>query len=152
MIDGTKMSVLCKCLSCGNEFNKRISEHLDRGCNFCSGGNDISEGELNIREYLNSKSYDFEEEYSFDDLKVKRKLRYDFAIKSLGIIVALIGYDGSQHFEPVESWGGEEELARNILHDEIKSDYARVNGIKLIRVKYTEKNIFGFLDEALQGR
>lgn len=151
IVDGAKSEVLCKCLKCGNEFSKMISTHLDRGCGFCSSANELSAGELKVREYLNSNLYNFKEEYTFDDLRVKRNLRYDFAIIESNAPRVLIEFDGRQHFEPVESWGGEKELLRNIEHDKLKDEYAKNSGIRLIRVKYTEKDIFGFLDKALQG-
>ena len=47
-----------------------------------------------------------------------------------------IEYDGQQHFEPNEYFGGQKHF--NILkrHDNIKDEYCQDNKIKLVRIPY----------------
>jgi hypothetical protein len=49
-----------------------------------------------------------------------------------------IEYDGIQHFESVEYWGGQSALENQQLRDQIKTDFCFNNNIKLIRIRYNE--------------
>lgn len=49
-----------------------------------------------------------------------------------------IEFDGIQHFEPVEYFGGEKTFLRTIECDKIKNEYCSKNNIRLIRIKYDE--------------
>ena len=59
-----------------------------------------SKGEEKIAKILKANRIPFKQEVSFKDLKSLRGnlLRFDFAIFSKGKIVALIEFDGEQHF------------------------------------------------------
>ena len=72
--------------------------------------------------------------FAFDDCKKKRTLPFDFYIPLLNL---LIEYDGAQHFESPEIFGGEEGLQERQENDKIKNDYCSKNGIKLVRIPYT---------------
>ena len=63
------------------------------------------------------------------------QLSYDIYV--CGIDVA-IEYQGKQHFEPVEYFGGEENFQRTQARDKIKRDLSEKNGVKLIYVNYWE--------------
>lgn len=60
-------------------------------------------------------------------------------------------YDGAQHFEPVEIWGGEETFVEIQRRDKEKNMLCKKQGITLIRIPYTErlslKNIKGILEK-----
>lgn len=47
-------------------------------------------------------------------------------------------YQGQQHFHPIEAWGGEEALDRQIARDKKKVMICNQRGVKLIAVDYTE--------------
>lgn len=64
-------------------------------------------------------------------------LSYDFAVYKNGELYALIECQGQQHYIPVEMFGGEEQFAKQQLHDEIKREYAKKLNVKLIEVPYT---------------
>jgi hypothetical protein len=49
----------------------------------------------------------------------------------------LIEYDGEQHFNSINYWGGDEKLKKIQIYDTIKNEYAKRNNIKLIRIPYT---------------
>lgn len=48
-------------------------------------------------------------------------------------------YQGIQHYEPLDHWGGEEALERNQERDAEKSRRCATHGTPLVEVKYTEK-------------
>lgn len=90
----------------------------------------------------------FESEKTFKDLKLKGKLRFDFYISKLNLIIE---FDGKQHFEPVRFRGISEELALEKFHhtkktDEIKNQYCIDNNINIIRISYFD-NIYDKLKE-----
>ena len=49
--------------------------------------------------------------------------------------------DGAQHFKPVKYWGGEKTFLEIQERDALKNEYCKNNGIKLVRIPYTLKNI-----------
>ena len=56
-------------------------------------------------------------------------------IKNIGI-----EYQGKQHYEPVEFFGGEEQFLLNQKRDNIKREYCDKNNIPLLELKYTLSN------------
>ena len=50
--------------------------------------------------------------------------------------MALLEYDGQQHYESIEYFGGEEAFEKNQIRDEIKNNYCKEHNIKLVRLKY----------------
>jgi len=62
-------------------------------------------------------------------------MEYDIYIKELSIGVE---YQGIQHFEPVEIWGGEKAFAKQKARDEIKLKLSKENNIGLIYFNYDE--------------
>jgi len=72
-----------------------------------------------------------------------RNLSYDFGIIQNDNYSVLIECQGIQHYKPVELFGGEKQFEIQQLHDELKREYAKNHGIKLIEIKYdcTEQQI-----------
>ena len=50
----------------------------------------------------------------------------------------LIEYDGEHHFDPVPHFGGIETFNQVKKHDNIKTSFAKNNGIRILRIPYTE--------------
>ena len=131
----------CIC-ECGNE---KIAEgyHLRRGMVSSCGCLSMSRYELYVLQYFEEKNYenteDFESQKRFDDLRGydNGKLSYDFAFYKNGKLCALIECQGQQHFKPVGIFGGEEQFAKQQLHDEIKREYAKKIGVQLIEIPFT---------------
>ena len=48
----------------------------------------------------------------------------------------LIEFDGEQHFQPIEHWGGERSFLEIQKRDKIKTDFCKSKSITLIRIKY----------------
>ncbi len=105
--------------------------HSLNGCKKCS----ISKGELLISNFLDNENIKYNQEYCFNNCKNKKQLPFDFYIKELN---TCIEFDGEQHFNSVEYFGGEKKLKYIQRNDEIKNTFCKNNDIKLIRIPYTE--------------
>lgn len=96
-----------------------------------------SVGERIINSYISGLGYQIEKQKTFDDLKYKRKLRFDSCIM-IDNKILLVEYDGPQHFMPVDYFGGEEELKETRIRDQIKNEYCKKNEIPLLRISYKQ--------------
>jgi len=113
-------------------FEQTPSAHLrGHGCSKCC----CSRGETLISYFLNKKNINFIREKKFDECKDKNKLPFDFYLPDYNMCIE---YDGIQHFESIEYWGGEEKLKWTQNHDKIKKLFCKKNNIELIRIKYNE--------------
>lgn len=134
----------CKC-DCGNE---KLADgyYLKKGMIVSCGCLKQSKYEMFVLQYFEEKGYespfDFEYQKRFDDLRgySDGMLSYDFSVNKDGKIYALIECQGQQHYKPVEMFGGEEQFAKQQLHDEIKRDYAKKLNVPLIEIPYTVIN------------
>lgn len=63
------------------------------------------------------------------------QMSYDVFIASLNIAIE---YQGKQHFEPVEFFGGEEGYKKTVERDILKKQLSDMNGIKLVYINYWE--------------
>jgi len=101
----------------------------------------VSKGEERINKYLIKNNFKFEREYSFPDCKLRKPLKFDFAVfNNNNSLKCLIEFDGKQHFESVDYFGGEDKLFRSQVRDDIKTNYCLKNNIRLIRIPYTKEN------------
>lgn len=103
-------------------------------CPYCNS----SKGELIISKILNKLSIPYEPQKIFEGLRDTQPLSYDFYVPSQSI---LIEYQGIQHYEPVDHFGGRERFNLQQKHDKIKADYAKNHGYNLITVPYTEDTL-----------
>lgn len=85
---------------------------------------------------LINNEINFEQQKIFDGCKDKRKLSFDFYLPEYNICIE---YDGIQHYESIEYWGGHKNFNYIKKHDQIKTDFCENNNIKLIRIKYNRK-------------
>ena len=105
-----------------------------------------SKYEVYVLQYFNEKEYissvDYECQKRFDELTGYGggKLSYDFAVYKRGELYAFIECQGQQHYMPVGVFGGEEQFAKQQLHDEIKREYADKLNVRLIEIPYTIKS------------
>lgn len=125
----TKLKVKHK--TCGNVYEVTPTHFLiGTRCPYCN----ISKGELILNKLLDTLNINYETQKTFKDLKDKTYLSYDFYIPSQSI---LIEYQGLQHYEPIDYFGGETKFKNQQKHDQMKFDYAREHGYNLILVPYT---------------
>jgi hypothetical protein len=129
-------------------FEQSPADHLSGGC--CPKCK-RSKGELAVIKYLDAHHIDYIREKKFDDCKNKFHLRFDFYLFKYNILVE---YDGRQHTMPIRFYGVSSEQAKInfdkiLLNDAIKTNYAKKNNIKLLRISHEIKNIEEFLKNNL---
>lgn len=120
---------------CGNVYEVTPDDFL-RGyrCPYCNS----PKGETIITKLLDTFNIDYEYQKTFPDLKDKTCLSYDFYIPSQSI---LIEYQGIQHYQPIDHFGGEATFKIQQKHDQMKLDYAKEHEYNLIAVPYTEDSL-----------
>lgn len=128
---------------CGDSFNTRPDKFLDGAvCKVCRE----SKGEQKIRHWLQKLDVTFESQKVFMDCVYKKHLRFDFYVDN----AILIEFDGKQHHEVVEYFGGDDVFRETQRRDAIKTQYCADNGIPLIRIPYWDfDNIDAILTEKL---
>ena len=130
----TTIPIICKIHGL---FYQKVFDHLaGSGCQKCSE----SHGERKIRLWLEENNINYIKEYSFPDLiseDTKKSLRFDFYLPELNTVIE---FDGLQHFEPVELFGGEEAYNKLKKNDNLKNNFCNKNNIKLIRINYKQEN------------
>ena len=125
----------CECPLCGNSFYE-LPAKVNNGHTTSCGCRIQSFGENYVKTILESMNIEFQPQYTFDDCKNVYVLRFDFGIIHNGKLLGLIEYDGKQHFEPVEFFGGEEGFKKIQKRDEIKNTYCQTHDIPLLRLPY----------------
>ena len=95
-----------------------------------------SRGERLIENYLKKIHCDYRTQYVDLRCRDKRALPFDFAIFSDSALFGLIEFDGIQHFEPVDKFGGFEGFEKTQYHDKLKTSFCNNNNIPLLRIPY----------------
>lgn len=123
---------------CGHEYNVRPDKFLAGvRCPNCSS----SKGEHFVAKLLKKLGLLFDSEVSLPECKNVKPLRFDFGVKDeKGNLVFLIEYDGVQHFQENEYFGGRTGYIRRLKNDRIKSNFAKDKGIPLLRIRYDQKS------------
>jgi transposase len=107
-----------------------------------------SRGEAKIFDFLKKNKLNFMKEYKINGCENKKCLPFDFAVfDNNSNIIALIEYDGEQHYKPIKYFGGIENYKRIKENDKIKDRFCKDNGIKLIRIPYWD---YDSLEEKLE--
>lgn len=120
---GLDHSILMKHEDCGFIF-KCSARHVS--CPKCKGSN----GEKQIRHWLKMNNFIFVEQYS---VNIKNHLlRFDFYLPDYDIFIE---FQGRQHYEPVDFFGGEIAFQKQKEYDNLKRKWAKN---KLIEIKYTD--------------
>jgi len=134
--DGYENKVFIVCKKHG-EFKQSPHAHLNgSGCPVCKE----SRGEKKVSEILLKNNVLFEREVTFDDLKDKSNLFFDFYLPKHKLFIE---YHGIQHFKSVDFFGGKNGFIKTRKHDIIKYNYAINNGYKMLwiintPIKYLE--------------
>lgn len=127
-----------KCLntSCNNVFETKFAYLLyaSTSCPNCvSRSNGYSKGEAKIYKYLTAYNTKFIQEYRFENCRSVYALPFDFYLPENNMVIE---YNGKQHYDAVEYFGGKQKLKQQQKHDQIKRDYCIKNNIKLIEIPY----------------
>lgn len=143
----THTHVGLRCLSCDFLFYSTPNSVIRvSGCPSCQE----SKGERTIRKYLLDNNISFQAQKKFKGCKLERELLFDFYVEDLNLIIE---YDGKQHYEPIEFFGGEEAFVKQQKRDKIKNEYAKNNNIIMFRIPYTieKEDINKHLDKFIKG-
>ncbi len=121
-------------------FRQSPHSHLQgSGCPKCN----TSKGELKIINWLDKERIEYIHQKTFADCKGKTKwrLKFDFFLPKKNI---LIEFDGTQHFQAGVHFGNyiftQKDFDALQKRDQVKNDYAKNNGYKLVRIPYTKMN------------
>lgn len=141
--ENSKEKVIITCPNHG-DFLKTPLQHLQgNGCPDCIE----SIGLKKISKYLSKNNINFEIKKKFHDCRNIFELPFDFYIPSLR---TCIDFDGIQHFQPIEHFGGLEAYEKLKINDGIKNEYCEEHFINLIRIKYDQVNkIFDILSRLI---
>jgi Zn finger protein HypA/HybF involved in hydrogenase expression len=128
----TKVNIICPE---HGVFKKRPNNHIrnisSEGCPKCK----ISNGEKEIMKYLEERNIEYIFEKKFEDCVYKKRLRFDFYLPKYN---TCIEYNGIQHYEPVEIFGGVKALENNKIRDVIKNKYCEENNIALLIIAHDQ--------------
>ena len=143
---------LCKC-DCGT-IKSIQGAHLRSGHTISCGCYKQSKGEDKILKLLRETEFSFSTQYIFKDLcgTGGGLLRFDFAIfNKNNELLCLIEYQGKQHYNSVNCFGGKIEFDKRIEYDNLKKQYCKRNNIKLVEIPYWDYNKIsaGYLQEKI---
>lgn len=133
---GANTKMLIKHNLCQNEY--KVTWHDFQQGTRCPKCNE-SKGEKTISGILNSLNIKYTSQKRFPECKHKNTLPFDFYVHNKKSKL-LIEFDGRQHFESVEIFGGEEAFRDTQLRDQIKTKFALSKNIPLLRIPYTEQD------------
>lgn len=106
-----------------------------------------SRGEIKIEEILKMNNLKFEMEYSFPGLASPngKLLRFDFVVfDDDGQIDFIIEYQGRQHYEPSQKFGGKRGFYQQQFNDNLKRRFCALHDFQLIEIPYTEENLISY--------
>lgn len=150
-IDSKKIRWQYRCKRCFKwdaEYVKQLMTQEIEDCSFCRERvekNSKSQGHIATLKILRQLGLEIKEEYTLKGLKDKAQLHFDFAIFNEGEIKYAIEYNGKQHYEPIEYFGGEKQFKNQKRRDNIKRKFCKKNNIKLIEIPYWVEDIEDFL-------
>jgi hypothetical protein len=132
-----KVKIICN--TCHREFEQRPTNHLSGyGCPYCKS----SKGELVVKQFLEDHSIEYIRQKRFNNCKDLKPLPFDFYLPTKNICIE---YQGEQHFNKRFYYGkykdeilAEEAFNKQCSHDNIKREYCKINGIKLLTINYND--------------
>lgn len=107
-------------------------------------------GEILIKTILNKLKVKYTFHYKEKKLKDKKELEFDFKLSNTNIFIE---FNGIQHYEPVELFGGEKYLEYTQRHDKMKLDFCNKYNFPFLIIDYKTKDedfkilIKNFLDK-----
>lgn len=137
-VDNSKVPGIIICPHHG-KFLCSMNNHLKgHGCPRCRD----SYGERLIDDVLTAMDVVYYREKTFAECKDRKLLPFDFYIPSKNL---LIEYDGIQHFNPINYFGGQSRYLSQIKHDIIKNEFCKSQGIELLRIPYWDISVVDFI-------
>lgn len=123
--------------TCGHEWYVKPSHILEgHSCPKCNE----SRGERLVRNILESLGVTFGSQVRFEELgfNKRKQLTCDFVVYKDNEPMFVIEYNGKQHYEPIDFFGGEEGYIKTIKRDKTKRKMLHERGIQLIAIPYNE--------------
>lgn len=114
----------------------------NRRCPICSA----SKGERKIIDILNKLNVQYIPQHKFDNCKFKKSLMFDFYLPNYN---CCIEFDGEQHYEIIDVFGGFDGFVDTKIRDTVKNVYCDNNNISLIRIPYWE---FDNIEEIIMNK
>ncbi|MDG1040429.1 MAG: hypothetical protein P8P00_06110 [Polaribacter sp.] len=137
----TPVKIIC---NLHGEFEQTPRIHYrGSGCQKCIE----SRGETSIRVYLDNHDINFETQKTFIGMEDDRPLKCDFYLPDFNLVIE---FNGKQHYEPVELFGGYQGFMETVKRDKIKKKYCQDNGINFQVIHY-EENITDRLEKLLKN-
>lgn len=119
--------------NCGNVFSRSFKSFTrNSDCPVCKKSS-MSIGEIEVCRVLRKYKIKYYSQYKFNGCKFKRRLPFDFYIPEYNLCIE---FDGRQHYDIVEYFGGLDAFIDTKIRDTIKNVYCKNNNIKLIRIPY----------------
>ncbi len=127
---GTNVRIICPL---HGVFKQNIHSHFKRkyGCLKCKP---VSKAVLEIEKLLDENEIIFEREKTFEGCKNISLLYFDLYLPKYNICIE---YNGRQHYEAVSYFGGEEQLIKQQINDNIKIDFCK-DKMELIIISYID--------------
>lgn len=144
---GKDIHIWWQCSECEYEWSARLNDRTlqGKGCPNCNKYK--SKGVRKIIKYFEENNIKYSQEKYFLELKNKGLLKFDFYLEEINM---LIEFNGKQHYESVEFFGGEESFKNQKIRDNLKREYCNRNNILLLEIPYwEEKNINIILEKTL---
>lgn len=121
----------CKC-KCGNIYSATLFQIIYGNryrCPKCV--NKISNLELTVLKYLQSLNLKIETQKTFEECKVKRKLRFDFYLPDYNTVIEV---NGNQHYYDNPLFF--RKLEEQQKYDNIKKQYCKDNNINFLEIPF----------------
>ena len=130
----TKVKIICPK---HGVFEQSPSTHLSgSGCPHCKK----SKGEERVMKWLNEHNISFEGQYKLPNESILCKNKciiVDFYLEDYNTIIE---YNGAQHYQPVDLWGGEEKFENQQERDIALRRFCKERKIKLIEIPFSKFN------------
>ena len=127
--NSTPITIICRK---HGEFKQIPTNHYaGKGCSICKN----SQGEVKVATYLDKLNIAYDQQKKFEECKNIHKLPFDFYLPEYN---ALIEFDGRQHTEVCEIFGGEEGLQKTQFNDAIKNKFANDTNKPMLRINYDQ--------------
>lgn len=141
---GVGKPLAVKCLKCGSVWDAHVYTYMK--CPMCDH---FYMGEKMTAECLDDSNIEYITQYKFEDCVFRQPLKFDFYLPVRNICIE---YNGVQHYQPCDIFGGQEQFEEQQIRDNIKRQYCKDKGIKLIEIPHiynTKEKIDNFLKENL---
>jgi len=122
------------------DYKSSTKGNLKQHIKICTGVRIGSSGEVRVKETLEQMRVQYIFDTSYEVKSSVGLLRWGFQIFYEEKRIGFIEYDGKQHYQPVDFFGGKEGFKKSVKRDKIKNKFAKDYNIKIKRIKYNEYN------------